>query len=82
MFVISFISAPNNKKSEIVTIRLKDIKLEEKFINIIGKGNKFRQVVINNYMYDAIVEYLEERNNIKTINPYLFKGVITWTFSI
>lgn len=62
------------RESEIVTIRLIDIKLEDRFINVIGKGNKFRQVVINNYMYDAISEYLEERNNIKTDNPYLFIG--------
>lgn len=62
------------RESEMVTIRLVDIKLEEKFINIIGKGNKFRQIVINNYMYDAIVEYLEERNDINTDNPYLFVG--------
>ena len=62
------------RESEIVTIRLIDIKLEEKFINILGKGNKFRQIVINNYMYDAISEYLEERNKIDTSNPYLFVG--------
>lgn len=62
------------RESEMVTIRLIDIKLNEKFINIIGKGNKFRQIVINNYMYDAISEYLEERNSIKTENPYLFIG--------
>lgn len=54
------------RESEIVSLRLVDIKLENKFINIIGKGNKFRQVVINNYMYDAIEEYLEERKNIQT----------------
>lgn len=62
------------RESEIVSLRLVDIKLENKFINIIGKGNKFRQVVINNYMYDAIEEYLEERKNIHTNNPYLFIG--------
>lgn len=62
------------RESEVVTIRMLDIKLEDKFINIIGKGNKFRQVIINNYMYDAIVEYLEERSTIKTDNPYLFLG--------
>lgn len=60
------------RESEIVTIRLIDIKLEERFINIIGKGNKFRQIVINNIMYDALVDYLEERNTIETDNPYLF----------
>lgn len=62
------------RESEMVTIRLIDIKLDEKFINIIGKGNKFRQIVINNYMYDAIAEYLDERNAIDTNNPYLFVG--------
>lgn len=62
------------RESEVVSIRMIDIKLEDKFINIIGKGNKFRQVIINNYMYDAIVEYLEERAMIKTDNPYLFLG--------
>lgn len=62
------------RESEVVSIRMIDIKLEDKFINIIGKGNKFRQVIINNYMYDAIVEYLEERLTIKTDNPYLFLG--------
>ena len=62
------------RESEIVTIRLVDIKLEDRFINIIGKGNKFRQIVINSIMCDAISEYLEERNNIKTNNPYLFLG--------
>lgn len=62
------------RESEMVTIRLVDIKLEDKFINIIGKGNKFRQIVINSVMYDAINEYLEERNSIETNNPYLFIG--------
>lgn len=62
------------RESEVVSIRIIDIKLEDKFINIIGKGNKFRQIIINNYMYDAIVEYLEERSTIKTDNPYLFLG--------
>ena len=59
---------------EILNIRLIDIKLEDRFINIIGKGNKFRQIVINSIMYDAISEYLEERKEIQTNNPYLFIG--------
>lgn len=62
------------RESEMVTIRLIDIKLEDRFINIVGKGNKFRQIVINSVMYDAISEYLEERNSIVTNNPYLFIG--------
>ena len=62
------------RESEIVTIRLVDIKLEERFINIIGKGNKFRQVIINDIMYDAIKKYLEIREEMNTDNPYLFVG--------
>jgi site-specific recombinase XerD len=62
------------RESEIVNLRIIDIKLEDRFINIIGKGNKFRQVVINSIMYDAISEYLEERLSINTVNPHLFIG--------
>ena len=62
------------RESEIVTIRFVDVKLEDRFINIVGKGNKFRQIVINSVMYDAISEYLEERKEIVTNNPYLFIG--------
>lgn len=62
------------RESEIIAIRLVDIKLEDRFINIIGKGNKFRQIVINSVMYDAISEYLEERLEMNTNNPYLFVG--------
>ena len=62
------------RESEIVTIRLVDVKLQERFINVIGKGNKFRQVVINNMMYEAIKDYLEIREKMDTDNPYLFVG--------
>ena len=51
------------RASEMVSIRIKDVHLEEHWITIIGKGNKFRQVIINNEMYDALEEYLKETNN-------------------
>lgn len=62
------------RESEMVNIRLVDILLDKRLLNIIGKGNKFRQVIINNEMYDAINDYLAERKEIKTDNPYLFVG--------
>lgn len=62
------------RASEIVTIRLIDIRLEDRIINIIGKGNKFRQIIINNIMYDAIVDYLKERKKNNISSPYLFVG--------
>lgn len=62
------------RESELIKIKLTDIKLDDRFINIIGKGNKFRQVIINNLMYDALQDYLEERKNLKIKNSYLFIG--------
>ena len=62
------------RESELVKIKITDIRLDDRFINVIGKGNKFRQVIINNSMYDAIQDYLEERKEINIKNPYLFIG--------
>ena len=60
------------RESELVSLRMVDVRLEDRFLNIIGKGNKFREVVINDMMYSALVDYLKERKEIKTDNPYLF----------
>ena len=62
------------RESEIVNLRIVDVRLDDRFLNIIGKGNKFRQVVINTIMYEAISEYLEVRLQMKTDNPHLFVG--------
>ena len=62
------------RESELVNLRIVDIKLEERFLNIIGKGNKFRQVMINNLMYNALKDYLDERQKMNIKNPYLIIG--------
>lgn len=62
------------RESEIIKLKVTDIRLEDRFINVIGKGNKFRQVIINNSMYDALQDYLEERTAMNIKNPYLFVG--------
>ena len=62
------------RESEIIKLKVTDIRLEDRFINVIGKGNKFRQVIINNSMYDALQDYLEERRTMNIKNPYLFIG--------
>lgn len=61
------------RASEIVSLKLSDLLFEERLINVYGKGNKFRQVIMNNIVYKAIEDYLEcERNLLETKNPYLF----------
>ena len=72
-FIVLFVHS-GVRESEILSIKLTDIDLDLRLIKIIGKGNKFRKVIINDIMYDAITEYLEERNKINTENPYLFVG--------
>lgn len=62
------------RAEEIVSIKLTHIHLEERFIAIIGKGEKYREVTINDKMYKALKEYLEERKDINQDNPYLFVG--------
>lgn len=62
------------RASELVGIKITDVHLEQRWIDIIGKGNKFRQVIINNEMYDALQEYLKERLQIAVDSPYLFVG--------
>ena len=62
------------RESELIKLKITDIRLEDRFINVIGKGNKFRQVIINNSMYDALQDYLEERRTMNIKNPYLFIG--------
>ena len=72
-FIVLFIYG-GLRESEIVNLKITDVKLEDRFLNIIGKGNKFRQVVINDIMYDALLDYLEERLAMDTDNPHLFVG--------
>ncbi len=62
------------RETEIVNIKLIHIHLEERFIEIFGKGNKYRTVIINDIMFKAIEEYLEERKKLNINGPYLFAG--------
>lgn len=45
---------------ELSNIDLKDINLEEKYIHIIAKGGIERKVVINEYIKNKIIDYVED----------------------
>lgn len=62
------------RESELVGFKISHIHLKERFIEVFGKGNKYRTVVINDIMYKALEKYLEERLAFNTTNPYLFVG--------
>ena len=71
---ISILCYGGLRASEITNIKIGDIRLNERELYIVGKGEKFRTVVINNIMYFAIKDYLEERQQMNTKNPYLSFG--------
>lgn len=50
--------------SEIINIQVeRDIKIDMRTIVIIGKGNKIREIIITDQLYDALEEYLKFREN-------------------
>ena len=50
--------------SELVSLKLNDIDLENKIVRCIGKGNKERIVPIGDYALDYLKKYLEEYRNL------------------
>ncbi len=60
--------------SELLNIELeRDVNLNMRKLVILGKGNKTREIFINNIMYDAIEEYLPIREKLLNgrVNKYL-----------
>ena len=61
--------------SELLEVELdRDVDFDTYYITISGKGKKVRKVAINALMYDAIMEYLPEREKLLAgrENKYLF----------
>jgi|GEM_PF-1704049 len=52
------------RKEEIIGISIKDIFLDENYINIHGKGNKERVAYLNKFTHSALENYLIQRNKI------------------
>lgn len=62
------------REHEIVGLKIAHIHLKEKYIEVYGKGDKYRTVIINDIMQKALEDYLEERNSLNIYNSYLFIG--------
>tara|TARA_Y100000994_G_C15675275_1_gene435436 strand:- start:168 stop:1055 length:888 start_codon:yes stop_codon:yes gene_type:complete len=58
--------------SELIKIKLEDINFKNNSINILGKGNKKRLVIIGNYAKKKLLDFLNYRDNTKT--GFLFKN--------
>ena len=47
---------------ELSNINIEDINFKDKYINIIAKGNKERQIYINEYLKHKLLEYTKDKN--------------------
>ena len=56
--------------SELINMKISDIRFDVKKFTIIGKGNKERTAYLNDSTIDAIKKYLEVRKNIKINKGY------------
>ena len=64
--------------SELVSLKLNNLFLDEGFIKVLGKGNKERVLPVTSRAYDSINKYIEHSRNIfvnEKSNSYLFLGV-------
>ncbi len=48
--------------SELIKLKMGDVDLENKVLHVLGKGSKFREVPINDKLYDYLIKYLDTRN--------------------
>ncbi len=75
--IISLFLNTGMRLSELCHIDLKDIDFEKKYIQITGKGNKERRVLINERMKNELLEYLKVRRinyTMVSLNDPLFVG--------
>jgi site-specific recombinase XerD len=71
--IIELLYGSGIRRAEVARIDLNDVDLRNRVVQIHGKGNKQRLVVINRATADAIQRYLGVRP--RTTNPALFVGV-------
>ncbi len=61
--MLELLYASGMRISELLSLKVFDIKLDEKFVSVIGKGNKQRIIPINTSSINAIIDYLKVRIN-------------------
>lgn len=70
--ILDFLYSAGTRVSELCNVELSDIDLDDNFVQLKGKGSKYRIVPIGSLLRQNLTEYLTYRNNLKTINSFLF----------
>ncbi|MDP6570401.1 MAG: tyrosine recombinase XerC [Candidatus Marinimicrobia bacterium] len=61
--------------SELISLQIEDIRVEESLIHVIGKGNKERLVLIGKEAQKVLKLYIVELHNTGEKSPYLFPSL-------
>ena len=67
--LVEVLYATGMRVSELITLRLSDLRLNRRILNVIGKGNKQRIIPITSRAHDIIVKWM---NYIPESSVYLF----------
>ena len=67
--LVEVLYATGMRVSELITLRLSDLRLSRRILNVIGKGNKQRIIPITSRAHDIIVKWM---NYIPESSVYLF----------
>lgn len=72
--IIIFFYSTGMRLSELANIKVADINMAEHTLQVIGKGNKQRNLPFNTAIADFISAYLSQKNEVGSdnTNPYLF----------
>lgn len=72
--IIYLIANTGIRREEVTNLLLKNLDLENGELIVIGKGNKERNVLLNNKAIDVIKDWLKDRINFKHAadSPYIF----------
>jgi len=73
MAIFYLIANTGIRRDEIANLKLRNLDLENKEIVLLGKGNKEREVYLNDVAIDVLKKYLKDRENHKfKDSPYIF----------
>ena len=77
--LVEVLYATGMRVSELITLKLSDLRLNRRILNVIGKGNKQRIIPITSRAHDIIVKWLNyiPENSLYLFPSYGIKGHIT-----
>lgn len=80
LLILALLYDTSARSSEILNLNISDIRLEEKYIILTGKGNKKRIVPITENTKELIIKYIKENPQNTVLFPNTTYGLIRYLF--